>query len=196
MSQEIGAKPPAPLELGWARSPGGNFRGRSGRCDSRFQRSRVEPGRWCGAGVYYGLHSRGRTRCRYHQPHRFQPQPDLSHRLGRDRYTVGGLLRFMRTSTSWDPRRMASSRSIRFMVSGAGSRRVWITASGSTRPPYPAHSILRGPNAVPENRFTQASLKIPLRPGTRKREFFLTHRCRGCPRGYGRSLRGSPIFRR
>ncbi len=31
-----------------------------------------------------------------------------------------------------------------------------------------------GPNAAPENRFTQASLKIPLRPGAEKRQFFFT----------------------
>jgi hypothetical protein len=31
-----------------------------------------------------------------------------------------------------------------------------------------------GPNAAPENRFTQASLKIPLRPGAEKRELFFT----------------------
>ena len=31
-----------------------------------------------------------------------------------------------------------------------------------------------GPNAAPENRFTQASLKIPLRPGAENREFFFT----------------------
>jgi len=31
-----------------------------------------------------------------------------------------------------------------------------------------------GPNAAPENRFTQASLKIPLRPGVEKRELFFT----------------------
>ncbi len=31
-----------------------------------------------------------------------------------------------------------------------------------------------GPNAAPENRFTQASLKIPLRPGAEKRQLFFT----------------------
>ena len=31
-----------------------------------------------------------------------------------------------------------------------------------------------GPNAAPENRFTQASLKIPLRPGVDKRQLFFT----------------------
>ena len=31
-----------------------------------------------------------------------------------------------------------------------------------------------GPNSAPENRFTQASLKIPLRPGAEKKELFFT----------------------
>jgi hypothetical protein len=38
----------------------------------------------------------------------------------------------------------------------------------------PSTLDFEGPNAAPENRFTQASLKIPLRPGAEKHELFFT----------------------
>ena len=38
----------------------------------------------------------------------------------------------------------------------------------------PSTLDFEGPNAAPENRFTQASLKIPLHPGAKKRELFFT----------------------
>jgi hypothetical protein len=38
----------------------------------------------------------------------------------------------------------------------------------------PSTLDFEGPNAAPENRFTQASLKIPLRPGAEKRQLFFT----------------------
>ncbi len=38
----------------------------------------------------------------------------------------------------------------------------------------PSTLDFEGPNAAPENRFTQASLKIPLRPGAEKQQLFFT----------------------
>ena len=46
---------------------------------------------------------------------------------------------------------------------------IWINQAA-----IPSTLDFEGPNAAPENRFTQASLKIPLRPGSEDREFFFT----------------------
>ena len=45
---------------------------------------------------------------------------------------------------------------------------IWINQAA-----IPSTLDFEGPNAAPENRFTQASLKIPLHPGGEKRELFL-----------------------
>ena len=46
---------------------------------------------------------------------------------------------------------------------------IWINQAA-----IPSTLDFEGPNAAPENRFTQASLKIPLGPGSENREFFFT----------------------
>jgi len=46
---------------------------------------------------------------------------------------------------------------------------LWLNQSA-----MPSTLDFEGPNATPENRFTQASLKIPLRPGAEKKELFFT----------------------
>ena len=46
---------------------------------------------------------------------------------------------------------------------------IWINQAA-----IPSTLDFEGPNAAPENRFTQASLKIPLSPGSENRKFFFT----------------------
>ena len=90
------------------------------------------------------------------------------------------------TDTPWGPLKvyanvnlMGSTTEPEFQVYKAYGEWGWLKAGLDytlwlNQAAIPSTLDFEGPNAAPENRFTQASLKIPLRPGAEKHELFFT----------------------
>jgi len=90
------------------------------------------------------------------------------------------------TDTPWGPLKvyanvnlMGSTTEPEFQIYKAYGQWGWLKAGLDytlwiNQAAIPSTLDFEGPNAAPENRFTQASLKIPLRPGAEKRELFFT----------------------
>ena len=173
MSQEIGAKPPAPLELA-----GHEVRvGISGAVQADVIHDFNALGLSPGDGV-------AREYITAYIPVG-GPAADITNRTAfspNQSYLTG----WAETDTPWGPFKvyadvnlMGSTTDAQFQVYKVYGEWGWLKAGLDyslwlNQAAIPSTLDFEGPNAVPENRFTQASLKIPLRPGTRKREFFLT----------------------
>ncbi|MBW1782886.1 MAG: hypothetical protein JRL30_19360 [Deltaproteobacteria bacterium] len=90
------------------------------------------------------------------------------------------------TDTPWGPVRvyadvnlMGSTTDTKFQIYKAYGQWGWLKAGHDytlwlNQAAMPDTLDFEGPNAVPEIRFTQASLKIPLDPGSEKRDLFFT----------------------
>ncbi len=90
------------------------------------------------------------------------------------------------TDTPWGPFKVyadvnlfGSSTEAQFQIYKAYGEWGWLKAGLDytlwlNQPAMPNTLDFEGPNAIAENRFTQASLKIPLQPGAEKRNFFFT----------------------
>jgi len=113
------------------------------------------------------------------------PAADITNRTGfspNQSYLSG----WAETDTPWGPFRvyadvnlMGSTTDTEFQIYKVYGEWGWLKAGLDytlwlTQAAIPDTLDFEGPNAAPEVRFTQASLKIPLRPGSEKREFFFT----------------------
>ena len=171
--QKLGAKPPAPLDMG-----GHEVRvGISGAIQADvihdFNALGLKPGdgqarEFITANIPVG-----------------GPAADITNRTTfspNQTYLTG----WAETDTPWGPFRvyadvnlMGSTTEAQFQVYKAYGQWGWLKAGLDytlwiNQAAIPSTLDFEGPNAAPENRFTQASLKIPLRPGAEKRQLFFT----------------------
>ena len=96
------------------------------------------------------------------------------------------LIGWAETDTPWGPfnayanvNLFGSTTEAEFQIYRAYARWGWLMAGldyslWANQAAIPSTLDFEGPNSVPENIFTQASLKIPLRPGAEKCDFFFT----------------------
>lgn len=173
MPPEIGTKPPEPLELA-----GHNVRvGISGTIQADvihdFNALGLIPGDGVPREYITALIPVG------------GPAADITNRTAfspNQSYLTG----WAETDTPWGPLKvyadvnlMGSTTQAEFQIYKAYGVWGWLKAGLDyslwlNQAAMPSTLDFEGPNATPENRFTQASLKIPLRPDAQKREFFFT----------------------
>ena len=175
--EEIGAKPPAPLDIAGHKVRVGISGAIQGDVIHDFNAVGLRPGDGQAREFITALIPVGGPAAEITNRTTFSPNQS---------YLTG----WAETDTPWGPFKvyanvnlMGSTTEPEFQVYKVYGEWGWLKAGLDytlwlNQAAIPSTLDFEGPNAAPENRFTQASLKIPLRPGAEKHELFF-YRGRG-----------------
>ena len=171
--EEIGAKPPAPLDIAGHKVRVGISGAIQGDVIHDFNAVGLRPGDGQAREFITALIPVGGPAAEITNRTTFSPNQS---------YLTG----WAETDTPWGPFKvyanvnlMGSTTEPEFQVYKVYGEWGWLKAGLDytlwlNQAAIPSTLDFEGPNAAPENRFTQASLKIPLRPGAEKHELFFT----------------------